>query len=128
MNSKEQDCFIPFKDISVKCCKCYADYWKSLRQRQLKESCFKHDYSIEKVKTFRKFFCEDKALFHFCIDCFKSVMVTIPISLVDFEMCFRFRGGCIADVLRGEKMLENICNSCINFVIFKFTDGDFVIV
>ena len=128
MNSKEEDCFIPFKSTSVKCCKCYVDYWKSLRERQSKESCFKHDYSIEKVKSFRKYFCEDKTLFHFCIDCFKSIMVSIPVSLLDFEMCFRQRGGCIAGILRGEETLENICDTCINFVIERFSKDDFIIV
>ena len=49
MNTKEEDCFIPLKSTSVKCFKCYVDYWKSLKERSSTGSCFKHDYSIEKV-------------------------------------------------------------------------------
>ena len=57
MNSKEECCLIPLKDFSVKCCKCYVDYWKSLRHsNDNKSSIIDYDYSIEKVKSFRKFF------------------------------------------------------------------------
>ena len=55
-------------------------------------------------------------------------MVSIPVSLLDFEMCFRQRGGCIAGILRGEETLENICDTCINFVIERFSKDDFIIV
>ena len=44
MNGKEQDYLIPFKDTSVKCCKCYVDYWKSLRENTKKSLYFKFDY------------------------------------------------------------------------------------
>ena len=128
MNGKEQDYLIPFKHNSVKCCKCYVDYWKLMREKDNKNSfnCFKFDYSIEKVKSFRKYFQDDNTLFHFCIDCFKNVMITVPISLIEFEV--RFRGGCIANALMGNESVENICNSCINFVIERFSKDDFIIV
>ena len=128
MNGKEQDYLIQFKDTSVKCCKCYVDYWKSLRENTKESLYFKFDYSIEKVKSFRKYFYDDKTLFHFCIDCFSCVMSTVPISLVEFEIRFRRRGGCIANVLMGNESVENICNSCINFVIERFSKDDFIIV
>ena len=94
MNGKEQDYLIPFKDTSVKCCKCYVDYWKLLRENTKKDLHFKFDYSIEKVKSFRKYFYDDKTLFHFCIDCFGRIMTTVPFSLVEFAIRFRHRGGC----------------------------------
>ena len=51
MISEKKETVLPFNDISVKCCKCYVDYWKSLRE--LKGSnIVQHDSSIEKVKTF----------------------------------------------------------------------------
>ena len=56
MNGKEQDYLTPFKDTSVKCCKCYVDYWKSLGENTKEYSYFKFDYSIEKVKSFLKVF------------------------------------------------------------------------
>ena len=60
MNGKEQDYLIPFKDTSVKCCKCYVDYWKSMRENNSECPYFKFDYSIEKVKSFRKYFQDEK--------------------------------------------------------------------
>ena len=54
-------------------------------------------------------------------------MSTVPISLVEFEIRFRHR-GCIANVLMGNESVENICNSCMNFVIERFCKDDFIIV
>ena len=31
MSGKNQDFILEFQNISVKCCKCYVDYWKSIR-------------------------------------------------------------------------------------------------
>ena len=128
MNGQEQDDLIPFKDTSVKCCKCYVDYWKLLRENTKEYSYFKFDNSIKKVKSFRKYFYDDKTLFHFCIDCFSRVMSTAPILLVEFEICFCRGGDCIANALMGNESVENICNSCINFVIDRFSKDDFIIV
>ena len=128
--NEEQEYLIPFKDISIKCCKCYVDYWKSNRQK-IKEcsgTVIKFDYSIEKVKSYRKFFHEDKTLFHFCIDCFACIMASAPFPLVEFEIRFRRRGGCVANILMGNESLDNICNGCINFVIERFSKDDFIIV
>ena len=133
MNANEQDFLIPFKDVSVKCCKCYADYWRSLRKDQDKKDCFHFDYSIKKVKSFRKYFSEERTLFHFCINCFNVIMCSIPISIVEFEVNQRKRGGCVANILLGNEigrngLSEKICNGCINFVIERFSKDDFIIV
>ena len=127
---EEHEFIIAFKDISVEYCRCYVDYWRSLR-KQLKEcsgSVIKFDYSIEKVKSYRKFFHDDRTLFHFCIDCFGRIIRSVPFSLVEFEIRFRRRGGCIASVLLGNDLPENVCNSCINFVIDNFSKDDFITV
>ena len=127
MNDKQQDSFIPIKETRVKCCKCCVQYWKSIREKSSDGSyCFKFDHSIEKVKSFRKYFCDDKTLFHFCIACFGSVIATVPISIVEFEMCFRNCGGCVANVLINNESVENVCNGYINFVIQNFTNDDFI--
>ena len=128
MNGQEQDYLISFKDTTIKCCKCYVDYWKSLREKTKEYSYFKCDYSIEKVKSFRKFFQEDKTLFHFCTDCFGCVMIAVPISLVEFEIRFLRRGGSIANALMGSQSIENICNGCVNFIIERFSEDKFIIV
>ena len=127
---EEHQFIIALKDISVESCRSYVDYWRSLR-KQLKEcsvSVIKFDYSIEKVKSYRKFFHDDRTLFHFCIDCFARIMRSVPFSLVEFEIRFRRRGGCIASVLLGNDPSENVCNSCINFVIDNFSKDDFITV
>ena len=127
---EEHQFIIALKDISVESCRCYVDYWRSLR-KQLKEcsvSVIKFDYSIEKVKSYRKFFHDDRTLFHFCIDCFARIMRSVPFSLVEFEIRFRRGGGCIASVLLGNDLPENVCNSCINFVIDNFSKDDFITV
>ena len=128
MNGKEQDFLIPFKDVSVKCCKCYVDYWKLLRINQDKKNYFMFDYSIEKVKSFRKYYCDDKTLFHFCIKCFDAILYSVPFSIVQFEINQRKRGGCVANIFLGNEKIENICNGCINFVIQNFSKDDFIIV
>ena len=124
---EEHQFIIALKDISVESCRCYVDYWRSLR-KQLKEcsvSVIKFDYSIEKVKSYRKFFHEDKTLFHFCIDCFACIMASVPFPLLEFEIRFRCRRGCVANILTGNESLNNICNSFINFVIENFS-GDYL--
>ena len=121
MISKKVNCVINFNVTSVKCCKCYVDYWKSIRE--LKGSnTVRHDDSIEKVKTFRKYFSEDKTLLYFCINCFQRVVVSIPLSVIVSEMRFRLRGGCVGYFLIGEKNCDEICDSCIMFVVERYTN------
>ena len=127
MNSREGDCLIPFKEISVKCSKCYVDYWKSLRESS-KLKIIEHDYSIEKVKTYRKYFVEEKTLLHFCLDCFKTITVSIPLSGVISEMKLCSRGGCVAAVLLGDITFEEICSCCVNFIVERFANNEFTIV
>ena len=126
MNSKKVERILPFNEISVKSCKCYVDYWKSLRQLKGPNS-IQHDDSIEKVKTFQKYFPEDETLLYFCVKCFQKVMVTIPLSAIVSEMRFRSRGGCVGYFLIGEKNCDEICDSCIMFVVERFI-YDFIIV
>ena len=127
---KEEDILISFKDISIKCCICYIDYWKSLRKRvkEVSGSVVKFDYSIEKTKSFRKYYEDDKVLFHFCINCFGIVLRSAPLSIIELEMQFRNRGGCIAATLLGFQPFDKICNSCVNFVIERYSETFFKIV
>ena len=124
MNSKEF--VLSFNDTSVKSCKCYVDYWKSIRELNGSNTVH-HDSSIEKVKTFRKYFPEDKLLLYFCVKCFQKVVVTIPLSVIISEMRSRSRGGCVGYFLLGEKNCDEICDSCIMFVIERFSN-DFITV
>ena len=51
MTTEKKEFVLPFNDISVKCCKCYVNYWKSIRELK-RGNMVQHDTSIEKVKTF----------------------------------------------------------------------------
>ena len=126
MTTEKKEFVLPFNDISVKCCKCYVNYWKSIRE--LKGSnTVQHDSSIEKVKTFRKYFPEDKLLLYFCIECFQKVLVTIPLYDIISEMQHRLRGGCVGYFMINERLCDEICDSCIMFIVEKF-NNDFVTV
>ena len=87
---RERDYCLNFDLISIICCDCYEDYWKNLRKSE--ESFKELDYSIEKKKTFRKFFSEEKTLFHCCVDCFKKVFFNHrdDFSVINVRDYFRF--------------------------------------
>ena len=128
MNGKQQESLISIKETCIKCCKCYVQYWKSIREKSSNGPCsFTFDLSIEKVKSFRKYFSHDKTLYHFCVGCFGNVIAAIPIPIVEFETGFRNRGGCVVNVLMNNQSVENVCNGYINFVIENFSNDDFII-
>ena len=91
MTTEKREFVLPFCDTSVKTCKCYVNYWKSIRELE-GSNMVQHDTSIEKVKTFRKYFPEEKLLLYYCIECFQKVLVTVPLYIVS-EMIFHLRGG-----------------------------------
>ena len=74
------------------------------------------------MKSYRKFYQEDGVLFHFCMDCFGLLLRSVSFGLVEFEIRFRCRSGCVASVLMGGDSL--VCDSCVNFVIENFS-GDY---
>ena len=53
---------------------------------------------------------------------FGLLLRNVPFGLVEFEMRFRHRGGCVASMLMGGESL--VCDSCVNFVIENFS-GDY---
>ena len=135
MNSKEENYLVPFESTIIKCCKCYESYWKQLRKS--KQSFFEFDYSIERKKTFRKLFCTERTLFHFCVDCFKKVIFSNQFLIVDPHEYFREghfnkflvpHGICIAGILKGKFDVESTCNGCVNFIIGRFKPNDVKIV
>ena len=54
---------VPLHKTIIKSCKCYAEYWKELKEKTKPYVPF--DYSIEKD--------------HFCINCLYEVINNIPI-------------------------------------------------
>ena len=62
--NQEKNYLIQFDCIKVTCCGCYENYWNGIRKSN--ETMYNFDYSIEKTKSFRKFFQQEMILFHFC--------------------------------------------------------------
>ena len=132
MNSEEEKNYIvPLESTIMKCCRCYANYWKDMRNAR--ESHFVFDYSIEKEKTFRKFFCTERTLFHFCVVCFKKAVFANQFLIVGVREYFmeghfnKFLvsdGTCISGILRGNFDAKNTCSGCVNFMIGRFKPDD----
>lgn len=127
---RERDYCLNFDLISIICCDCYEDYWKNLRKSE--ESFKELDYSIEKKKTFRKFFSEEKTLFHCCVDCFKKVFFNHrdDFSVINVGDYFRFgqynkhwtaEYSCLADILEGKSTdIGKTCSGCVGKVMSNF--------
>ena len=80
-HSHYRDCVIPLSNTTVKSCKCYVEYWKLLKQ--LKIPFCQFDYALEKAFTYRKYFADDKVLYHFCINCLHEVITNIPMRIFE---------------------------------------------
>lgn len=111
-------------EISIASCKCYQYYWRSMKKSNKENLVF--DRSIERFKSFRKYFEEEKNLFHFCINCFNELVMNIPIDILKFEVNQRQRGDCILQNTLGLMEDEDVCKSCINFIIRNFSGNCFV--
>ena len=119
-----------FDLISIICCVCYEDYWKNLRKS--KESVKEFDYSIERKKTFRKFFSEEKTLFHSCVDCFKKVVFNHQddFSVMNVGDYFWFgqynkhwtsQYSCLGDIIEGKSVdIGKTCGVCVGKVLMNF--------
>lgn len=125
-SDKNKNCLLIFNETTIKCCKCYEEYWRKKRDSSSSDkervNVFTFDYSIEKVKSFRKYFEEDRILFHFCINCLQYIMLSIPLPILEFEAKERIRGGCIVKFLAGSITVNEVCNGCFTFAIHQFSN------
>ena len=136
MNKNEVNCRLQLDNFIVKSGQCYENYWRSIRESN--EEVFQFDYSIEKKKSFRKVFLENKALFHFCAGCLKKAIFNIQFIIVTFQEYYSGNNfnqffvvcetTCIAQILKGKCNIENICNGCIQFMLERFKDSDVKII
>ena len=55
---------IPLKITTIKSCKCYTDYWKTMKMSTFPYVEF--NYSIEKTFSYRKYFYRQDLFYHFC--------------------------------------------------------------
>lgn len=122
--SRYQQCYIPLSSTCVKSCRCYGEYWKSLKAKNVEYVEF--DYSIEKAFSYRKYFEEDAILYHFCINCLHEIAVTIPITVINFEIYLRKRGLCIHKFKNNALTLGDVCGKCVNLIIDRFSSEFFI--
>ena len=123
-HSHYKECFIPLTNTTIKSCKCYAKYWKELRGK--KNPFLQLDYSVEKAFTYRKYFGDDKILYHFCINCLHEIIANVPMRIFEFELTMKGRAGCIFKYKHNSIPLAECCCSCINFVIHRFSSNFFI--
>ena len=115
---------VNLNEISIASCKCYQYYRRNILKKNNEETVF--DRSTERFKSFRKYFEEEKKLFHFCINCFNELVLNILIEILKFEVNQRERGECILQNTLGLMEDEDVCKSCINFIIRNFSGNCFI--
>ena len=110
---------IPMTETVIKSCKYYESYWVKLKE--LKFPVIEFDYSVEKAFSYRKYFSNDKILFHFCINCLNEIISNIPLRIIEFEITRKGNMQCIYKVKHNIMPLGQCCYSCINFVIHRYS-------
>ena len=103
---------IPMYITTVKSCRCYKKYWKAIKM--LTSPYVEFDYSIEKTFSYRKYFYRQNLLYHFCINCFFDIVLSIPMKIIEDEN-LRGHMSCIknASMVFG----GDCCTICVNYII-----------
>ena len=122
--SHYQHCHIQLSSTWVRSCRCYEQYWKSLKAANVQYVQF--DYSIEKAFSYRKYFHEDAVLYHFCINCLHQITTAIPTIVINWEIFLRKRGLCVHKFKNNTLPLGEVCTNCVNLIVGRF-GGDFLI-
>ena len=100
---------------TVKSCRCYEEYWKTMKK--LLFPFVEFNYSIEKTSSFRIYVDSQNLLYHFCINCFYDLVLSIPIEIIEHENlkghmdCFRLK--CM--------LLGDCCRICIKYLIENYS-------
>ena len=64
--------FFLLKITTIKSCKCYTEYWKTMKMSTIPFVEF--DYSSEKTFSYRKYFYHQDLFYHVCINCFFEIV------------------------------------------------------
>ena len=119
---------VKLDETKIKCCDCYVNYWKNLRQDFT--TC-EFDSSIEKVKSFRRLY-DDNTMIHYCFPCLKKTLFSKRYLVIGFMECVRDKSnnkllvskdGCVANVLQNKDTIENVCNNCLTFLVDRIDDS-----
>ena len=106
---------IPLHVTTVKSCRCYEQYWKTMKI--LAFPYIEFNYSIEKTFSFRIYVYRQNLLYHFCINCFYDVVLSIPIEIIEHENlkghmgCFRHKS----------MLLSDCCRICVKYIIENYS-------
>ena len=114
----ETESLILLNQTTVKSCKCYEQYWKTM-----KTSAFpfvEFNYSIEKTLSFRIY--RQDLLYHFCINCFYDIVLSIPMEIIEYEN-LKGRMGCFR---LKSMLLGDCCQMCINDIIEHYSMMHFI--
>lgn len=103
---------------TVKSCKCYREYWKSIK---MSTSLYvEFDYSIEKTLSYRKYCYHQKLLYHFCINCLSDVVSSIPMKIIKDEI-LRGNMNCIFKNRHESMVLSKCCRLCVDYTIKHYS-------
>ena len=107
---------IPMKITTIKSCKCYIDYWKTMKMSTFPYVEF--NYSIEKTFSYRIYFYRQDLFFHFCINCFFEIVLSIPLDIIEYEN-LKGHMGCF----KSENLLleGDFCRGCVNYIIEHYS-------
>ena len=107
---------IPIRTTTIKSCKCYTDYWKTIKK--LTFPYVEFNYSIEKTFSYRKYFYRQDLFCHFCINCFFEIVLSIPLDVIEHEN-LNAHMGCFKSA---KILLENdCCPGCVNYIIEHYS-------
>ena len=107
---------IPLEITTIKSCECYTDYWKTMKELSLPYVVF--DHLIEKTLSFRKYFHRRKLFYHFCINCFYKIVLSIPLDVIQHENL----NGHLGCLKSHETMLrDDCCRACVNYIIDHYS-------
>ena len=110
----QRESLIPIKMTTIKSCKCYTEYWKTMKMSTL-SPYVEFNYSIEKTFSYR-FYYED-LLYHFCINCFYDIVLSLPMRIIEYEN-LRGQMGC----LRNQSiLLSECCPICVYYTVKHYS-------
>ena len=112
---KEYESLILLHLTTVKSCKCYEQYWK--RTKTLFFPFIEFNYSIEKTLSFRIYLYRQNLLYHFCINCFYDVVLSIPIEIIEYEN-LKGHMGCFRPK---SMLLGDCCQMCVKYIIEHYS-------
>ena len=113
MNQGES--LIPIKITTVKSCRCYSEYWKTIKMSTFPYVEF--NYSIEKTFSYRKYFYRQNLLYHFCINCFFEIVLSIPMEIIEHENL----KGHMCCIKYASMVLGECCPICVNYTIEHYS-------